>query len=203
MNSIDFHLASFQVKMLAPLLKQINVVASEDDQGVIFAQIRKGNFGGNVEARFIPAKYAKRVIAIMDEIAEEGKCIIFDSEFEIACQLREYMSLQYPKILMHMDLSGLKLPIGYAKKIKRLNPYRAWPDIFIAEPRRNHHGLFIELKRNHNDLYAKSGNYRQTQHIEEQRAMLLELQMNGYFAVFACGFEKAKQQIDDYLDRRL
>lgn len=125
------------------------------------------------------------------------------SEYDIQIALSEWMALQHPKIIIRMDLGGIRLPIGLAKKAKRLNPVRAWPDIFIAEPRKKYHGLFIELKKNHNDLYTKSGNYRQTQHIEEQRAMLWALQIKGYLTMFACGFEETMQLINDYLDRRL
>ena len=127
---------------------------------------------------------------------------ILPSEFEIQCLLREWFDLQYPNIIMRCSMSGVRLPIGLAKKMKRLNPDRAWPDIFIAEPRKKYHGLYIELKKSFNDLYTKKGKYRQDKHIQEQQAVLTALFRKGYAAYFACGFQGAKNIIDDYLDRR-
>ena len=131
------------------------------------------------------------------------------SEYEIQCQIREWLSLQHPKVLMRCDLGGIRLPIGLARKVKRLNPYRAWPDIFIAEPRTltaanrvhkgQYQGLFIELKRCYSDLYTKNGEYRKTQHIQEQKEMLTLLLIKGYKAVFSCGFEDTRKAIDSYL----
>ena len=124
------------------------------------------------------------------------------SEFETQCVFREWMTLQHPTILMHCDLSGVRLPIGYAVKIKKLNPDRAWPDIFIAEPRGKYHGLFVELKRSLDDLYTKGGSFRETQHIKEQRHILRILRQKGYKTEFACGFKELQNVVSDYLDRR-
>lgn len=128
--------------------------------------------------------------------------IIIPPEFDIQVTLREYMIRQYSHILMRCDLGGIRLPIGLAKKTNRLNPWRAWPNIFIAEPRGKYHSLFIELKKSTADLYRKNGSFRQTQHLEEQRHILQYLQRKGYKAIFACGFDEAKNIVDDYLDRR-
>jgi len=81
------------------------------------------------------------------------------SEFDLQIAIRQWFTLQYPKVLMRCSMSGVWLPIKLAKKIKRLNPDRGWPDIFVAEPRGKYHGLYTE------DLYAKNGEYRKTKHI--------------------------------------
>ena len=124
------------------------------------------------------------------------------SEFDIACAISEYITLQYPKIIFRMDLGGIRLPIGLAKKAKRLNPNRAWPDLMICEPRGKYYGLFLELKRNEDDLYTRGGSFRETKHIKEQKVVLRLLRTKGYQAEFTCGFEETKNLIDDYLDRR-
>jgi hypothetical protein len=130
------------------------------------------------------------------------------SEYNIQVALSQYMALQYPDILFHMDLSGIRLPIGLAVKAKKLNPYHAWPDIFIAKPRvkfEEHQlvevsgGLFIELKRSRKEIYKSNGELRKNSHINEQNAVLQALRLNGYQAVFACGFEETKKIIDEYL----
>ncbi|MCD4651268.1 MAG: hypothetical protein K8S56_05715 [Candidatus Cloacimonetes bacterium] len=125
------------------------------------------------------------------------------SEYDIQWQIADFIRYQYPSVIFHMDLSGVRIPIGLAVKIKRLQPYRAFPDIQICEPRGRFSGLFIELKKTRSDLYTKTGAYRQTSHISEQRTVLANLKRKGYQAVFACGFDEAKQIISDYLDRRI
>ena len=124
------------------------------------------------------------------------------SEYDIQISLQEWMIAQHPTVLMHCDLSGVRLPIGYAVKIKKLNPNgRAYPDIFLPEPRGKYHGLFIELKRCYADLLTKKGAYKKGRHIEEQRHILQLLQQKGYRAAFACGFDDTQNLINDYLDR--
>lgn len=127
-------------------------------------------------------------------------------EAEIQQQVADYLRLQYPKVIFHSDFgSGIKLTMGQAVKQKRLNGgRRAWPDMFIAEPKwnmnsnRDYHGLFIELKKDGTRLKKKSGEWA-SEHIAEQAAMLSDLQHKGYFADFALGFDQAKRLIDDYL----
>jgi hypothetical protein len=121
------------------------------------------------------------------------------SEYQIQTQIADWLRLQYPSVLFHMDLSGVRLPIGLAVKVKRLNPYRAWPDIFIAEPRGGYRGLFIELKRKYADVYNKRGAIRDIPHIQEQAAVLISLENRGYKAVFGCGFEDTIKIIQKYL----
>ena len=135
-------------------------------------------------------------------------------EAEIQQQVADYLRLQYPKVIFHSDFgSGIKLTMGQAVKQKRLNGgRRAWPDMFIAEPKEvredidilsyriidKYYGLFIELKKDGTRLKKKSGEWA-SEHIAEQAAMLSDLQHKGYFADFAIGFDQAKRLIDDYL----
>jgi hypothetical protein len=112
--------------------------------------------------------------------------------------------------------------MGQAIKQKRQNGgRRAWPDMFIAEPRPasrintniknwgdineifdNFHfaefGLFIELKKEGTRLRKKNGDYA-SEHIAEQAEVLAELDKRGYCACFAVGFDEAKRIIDEYL----
>jgi len=111
----------------------------------------------------------------------------------------DYIKYQYPKVLFNTDLSGIKLTKGQAVKVKKMRNSRGWPDIFIAEPRKNCHGLFIELKKEGTKLYKKDGITPISDHIAEQIIMLHDLYLRGYYADFACGFYEAKKLIDNYL----
>jgi len=128
---------------------------------------------------------------------------IQEDEFSLTCALRTWLSFAYPCAIMRCDLSGLRLPIGLAVKTKRLNPHRGFPDIMIFEPRGKYHGLLVELKRNQTALYTKSGNQRQSQHLQEQQQMLTVLEERGYKAVFAASFEEAKTVISEYLGAKI
>ena len=139
-------------------------------------------------------------------------------------QVADYLRLQYPSVMFHSDYgSGIKLTMGQAIKQKRQNGgRRAWPDMFIAEPRevkaerevikpkdgsaiieayliKQKYGLFIEIKKAGTRIYKKDGTLVADQHIREQFDVLEQLRKRGYMAEFACGFDEAKKIIDEYL----
>lgn len=130
-------------------------------------------------------------------------------EEAIQQQVADYLRLQYPDVIFHSDFgSGTKLTMGQAVRQKRLNGgRRAWPDMFIAEPAprcidggwdNECHGLFIELKKDGTRLKKKDGAWA-SEHLAEQADLLDRLEFRGYKAVFAVGFDEAKEVIDDYL----
>jgi hypothetical protein len=131
------------------------------------------------------------------------------SEAILHQQIADYLHLQYPKILFRTDFAaGIKMTMGQAAKHKRLQAGRAWPDIFIAEPRyydsthtagELYCGLFIEIKKEGTKLYRQDGMMVANPHFQEQAATLKQLHLLGYKAVFAVGFDEAKEIIDNYL----
>lgn len=115
--------------------------------------------------------------------------------------LADYLVIHYPKIIFHSDFgSGVKLSFYQANLQKRQNGgRRAWPDMFIAKPCGKYAGLFIELKRDGTRIKKRNGAYA-SDHIAEQAKLLSLLEKQGYKAVFAVGFNEAKQIIDAYLE---
>lgn len=131
------------------------------------------------------------------------------TEAELQQMVADYIRLQYPDVLFHSDFgSGIKLTPGQAIKQKRQNGgRRAWPDMFLAEPKeidygepswRRYAGLFIELKKEGTRLKKRNGEWA-TEHIAEQADVLDRLEFRGYKAVFAVGFDEAKKVIDEYM----
>lgn len=122
------------------------------------------------------------------------------SESELQANVALYIKMQYPEVLFHSDFgSGIKLKPWQAKAQKIQNGgRRAWPDMFIAEPKKNYHGLFIELKKEGTRLKKKNGDWASS-HIQEQYEVLDTLEFLGYKAKFAVGLEEALTLIDDYL----
>jgi hypothetical protein len=121
------------------------------------------------------------------------------NEKQLHKQVCDYIRLQYPKILFNTDLSGIKLTIGQATQIKSLRSCKGFPDIVIYEPCRGFHCLFIELKREGEKIFKKSGE-AVNEHIQEQVDMNVRLMINSYYAAFAIGFDDAKKLIDWYLN---
>lgn len=142
------------------------------------------------------------------------------TEESVHKQVVNYLKNQYPQVLFRTDGGGLRLPTGLAVKYAALQKSRAFPDLFIAEPKEYDvpnktvvHGLFLELKapdqkvkRTQDQKKISKGESRLRRagdwwddHVEEQAAILAHLRGKGYYADFAVGFEDAKAQIDKYL----
>ena len=147
------------------------------------------------------------------------------TEHDIYAQIADYMRYQYPDVIYRFDLAAdLKLSIGQARKHKRLQHYRGYPDMFIAEPRVRHTtdytfgiklgegeadgtiyyammfaGLYLEIKKPGTRIFTKKGLLVADEHIREQYDMLESLRQRGYKAEFAIGFDEAKRIIDEYL----
>ena len=131
------------------------------------------------------------------------------TEAQLQTMVADYLKLQYPDVLFHSDFgSGIKMTKGQAIKQKRQNGgRRGWPDMFIAEPVeidkgeiswRNRHGMFLELKKEGTRIYKKDGSPA-TEHIGEQLKVLEALGKKGYACYMVCGFDEAKDVIDEYL----
>lgn len=126
------------------------------------------------------------------------------SENELRRQLATWLQLQYPNVIYRFDLAAdLKLTVGQAKKHKALHPHRGYPDLFIAEPRSCFHGMYVELKAEGKSPYKRNGELKSSEHLVEQAEFLKKLNCRGYFAVFATGFDEAKDQIEKYLNKEV
>lgn len=151
------------------------------------------------------------------------------TEAELQEQVADYLRLQYPGVIFRSDFgAGTKLSWAQARRQKRQNGgRRAWPDMFIAEPKyckgwvkivkklnakpedfddapkfelkEKKYGLMIELKRPGTRIFKKDGTLVADPHIREQFDTLEALRKRGYEAKFACGFDEAKKIIDEYL----
>lgn len=117
-----------------------------------------------------------------------------------------YIRTNFPGVEYHSDYAaGLKLTENQAKIRKSLNSGRGWSDVFIAEPRRGYHGLFIELKKEGVSIYVTRGHRKGELVADEQiniEAVFLEkMNKKGYLARFAVGFDQAQKLIDWYFDK--
>ena len=115
----------------------------------------------------------------------------------LVCQ---YIRNKYPNVIFRSDFSsGMKMSIGMARRHKALQSSRAFPDLFIIEPRKGFSGMFIELKTKDNAVFKLDGEIRNNKHHKEQYEMLVELENRGYYAVFGQGYKDTIDKIDQYL----
>lgn len=139
-------------------------------------------------------------------------------------KVANYLVQNYPDVLFHSDYgSGVKLTKYQSAKQKRLNGgRRAWPDMIIAAPVyemnipitpipvSGGYGLFLELKKEGENLYAQrklndpsklslDGRVYADKHLKEQADVLYKLRQAGYCAEFAIGYDEAISIIANYL----
>jgi hypothetical protein len=125
---------------------------------------------------------------------------LFTKEKDLQKIICEYLKTVYPKVIYRVDFAaGMKMSIGQAMQNKRLQCTRAYPDIFIAEPRGNYCGLFIELKKDLRCIEKKDGTLKNDKHILEQMEVLKKLNERGYKAIFTYGYTNTIARINQYL----
>lgn len=129
------------------------------------------------------------------------KPINVDSEAYHHQELVLWLKREYPDVIFRTDFAaGLRLPIWVAKKHAKLQSSKAFPDLFIYEPRQGYHGLAIELKAPGRRIKKLDGNFADDD-CRRQNALLERLDDKGYAAYFASGQDEAKIIIDWYFGR--
>lgn len=128
-----------------------------------------------------------------------------DKEANIHERVAQYIRETYPDIIFVTDFaSGARMSWGLVQKYNAVKGKRGFPDMFIAEPAPAkdgsgyYCGLFLELKREKIKIFKKDNTFV-NEHLKEQYETLNSLNEKGYYAVFAFGFEQAKNIIDAYL----
>ncbi len=121
-------------------------------------------------------------------------------EIDLHVAVCRFISLKYPNVLFFSDGSGLRMSIGLAKQFKRLRSSNGVPDLFIAEPRGEYFGAFIEIKKKDAGVFLKDGTLSKNKHVREQAAVLDHLSHKGYFAAFGIGLDHCCKMVDEYLD---
>ena len=114
-------------------------------------------------------------------------------------EICSYIKFKYPDVVFMSDGSGLKLPLGLAKKYAALKSSRGIPDLFIAQPKGKYAGLFLEIKREGEVIFTKDGELYKNEHLYEQAKVLDALKHKGYASYFVVGVEMATDLIDQYM----
>ena len=122
-----------------------------------------------------------------------------NKEYQLYKDVAAYLRLQYPKVMYHFDLTGVNLSRAQAGMTKAIQCSSGYPDLFIAEPRKGSHGLYLELKAEGTRLFKRNCDLA-SDHLKQQASVLSDLRNKGYDAWFAVGFDEAKELIDRYLN---
>ena len=84
-----------------------------------------------------------------------------------------------------------------------LRSWRGFPDIVIYEPvkieKQIYCGMFLELKVENTKIYKRDMSFV-SEHIKEQAEMIGDLNLRGYWADFAIGYDDAIRKIENYLN---
>jgi len=120
-------------------------------------------------------------------------------EYQIHVALAQYLQYQWPDVQFRSDLGGIRLTIGQAVKANKTQKGKAWPDMFISESCGGWHGLYLEIKKDRDEIYLKSGELSKSKHVQEQKEILDILCKKGYLAMFVCGIDEARAIVCSYL----
>lgn len=120
-------------------------------------------------------------------------------EEAIHAQFCAYVRTRYPDVIFTSESSGIRLTMGQAVKAKKLRSGARLPDFWMAEPRGRFSGFFLELKRNHDEVFRKDGSLKQDDRVLGQAGVLRRLSEKGYKAEFACGLQQAIDELDYYM----
>jgi hypothetical protein len=88
-----------------------------------------------------------------------------------------------------------------ATKHRSQNPIKGYPDLFIALPRGNFAGLFIEIKTEKANPFKKDGTLKANEHTERQAEVLKALNEVGYAALFSTGVDETIKVIESYINQ--
>lgn len=97
---------------------------------------------------------------------------------------------KYPelKLMHHIPNGGGRNEIE-AARLKMQGVKKGIPDIFLPVARNDYHGLYIELKR-----------LKDSRTSPEQKEMLNELMLQGYYTAICKGADEAIKVITEYLE---
>ena len=109
----------------------------------------------------------------------------------------DWLMVRYPKVLFNADLSGIKLSIGQAKRIKSLRSNSGFPDMAIYKKNCAFNGIFIEFKKE--SPYLKNGSLSSIEHIQKQNQIMDKLANEGFYCFFCWKLEIFIENITNYM----
>lgn len=137
-------------------------------------------------------------------------------EAQLQKMVCSYLKLQYRNAIFRSDTASGRWEYNnrHLHDKVALHSSKAWPDLFIYEPRevtlkdgtkQMFYGLALELKKEGTTIIVsrgeRKGHLTSDPHIQEQFLMLKDLKSRGFYATFAVGFDEAQKIIDWYFGK--
>jgi hypothetical protein len=124
---------------------------------------------------------------------------IITNEDRVHIQVIQWLQYAYPRAIFHSDAAGELMTASMRIRQSKVNMKEmSWPDLEIPEAHRGFFGMYVEIKREGEQLYKANGTLK-NDHLERQAHILGKLTARNYYAIFAKGFEEITQQITWYL----
>jgi len=101
----------------------------------------------------------------------------------------KYLRLAYPNALYCASAGGMWTSDSQRIKMARTGYVKGFPDLFIYEPRREFHGLAIEMKKEKGGVASP-----------EQKEWQEQLRNRNYCSYICKGSEEAIKRIDEYFN---
>lgn len=106
-------------------------------------------------------------------------------------------------ILMFAIPNGSYKSLTAQKKFKAEGLKAGVPDLFIPQPNKFYHGLFIEMKKRPKTLKNGTKSYAGIKVSKQQEEWIEKLRGRGYEAVVCYGADEAIELIEDYMETAL
>ena len=106
-----------------------------------------------------------------------------------------WLKIAYPCAYFDSDPSGLRVSVGLRAILKSTRSNHAHLDLFIAEPRGQYHGMFIELKSK--TPFKKDGTLKKDAHLESQAQTMANLTTRGYYCIHAWNIDDAIKYLEN------
>lgn len=111
-------------------------------------------------------------------------------ETQLQIDVVNWFGLVFPAYhpVLFASAGGLKTSVVSGKIMQRMGYKAGTPDLFLAVPRGDFHGLFIEVKT-HEGRPSPA-----------QREVIANVQAHGYYAEICCGFDRIVDVFTQYLN---
>ena len=111
-----------------------------------------------------------------------------DGEHQIQVACVNWFRYQYPKSIIYAVPNGGPRNAIVAAKLKAEGVLAGVPDLFVAEPKGEYHGLYVEMK-----------NGNQGRVSDNQKTLMDRLRNRGYRCEVCRSFEDFEETVNDYM----
>jgi len=124
-------------------------------------------------------------------------------EDKLQREVIRYSILKYSKRPIPCNTEGRKTTFERFKSVQ-MGVVKGTLDLFFPYPNKKFNGLFLELKKDGEELYFKrKPTVLKTDHLKEQQKTINKHLKNGYYACFSIGIDEAIKNLDDYFNNKL